>query len=205
MPICTKLPIVAQAQCFRAFPPDSVGTALEWFVFICTLQRHHSVTRFRQQDHRELRPAVCNFFRLLYHQSSGQRDGLIRQPFHCGVAWRTVVGCGRRRARRNFSFHLADPVSMKDFGPNKIRDQSIRGMCRAKQLRLAAKLILALWTDLFGPSDVHQGGTKSVNAIRSLYDAGQLACFVRHALIAKISRFACMSGGNENKFWESLQ
>jgi hypothetical protein len=48
-------------------------------------------------------------FCVLYHQAPGQRHGVGHQPFHCGVAWRAVVGKRQQRRGRNFSFYLADP------------------------------------------------------------------------------------------------
>jgi PAS domain S-box-containing protein len=33
-----------------------------------------------------------DLFCVLYHQTAGQRHGIGHQPFHCGIAWRPVVG-----------------------------------------------------------------------------------------------------------------
>jgi hypothetical protein len=40
----------------------------------------------------------------------GSGNGFGDQPFHCGVAWRPVVGHCQRRTRCNLSFHFANPV-----------------------------------------------------------------------------------------------
>jgi signal transduction histidine kinase len=49
-----------------------------------------------------------DLFCVLYHQAAGQRHVVGHQPFHCGVAWRAVVGKRQQWTRCNLSFHFAD-------------------------------------------------------------------------------------------------
>jgi len=46
----------------------------------------------------------------------GQRHGIGHQPFHCGIAWRPVVGGCQRWTRSNISLHLADLNEVITFG-----------------------------------------------------------------------------------------